>query len=159
MSSEAVNKVCALLTGFSEKSLREGKEPLACAVGIDEQGKMDLISLVFAVPNATNRQMIGIAVKALREADKEHRFVAVGMCFPVTLTNKDGSKSDALYVCLEERNGEAEDVLFAYRKKFFGGVKFDPPQSKLAEARVYGPKGDELIAESGAVSFVPPDGS
>lgn len=146
MTADALDRICALLTGVLQNSLKKGNEPQAMAVGMDENGKFDLTAIVLAIPNISNRQATGFAVKALRESDQFSHYAAVGMSFPITLTGKDGKKRDALYVCLEQRNGSAEDIIFTYSKRFFGGYKFDPPQGQKAEARVFGPKGDELVA-------------
>ena len=128
-----------------KKSKEEGQ---AFVVGMYPDGKFNLTTVVImAIPGATNRHQMGFLVNALRQQDQESNYVAVGMALDMTFTSREkGKKSDALYVCLEDREGNAEDVIFPYKKKFIGGFKLESPQSKMTEPRVYGPKGDELVA-------------
>jgi hypothetical protein len=68
------------------------------------------------------------------------------MALDATFTeNATERKTDALYVCLENRGGNAQDVVFPYKKRLLGGLNLDTPQSRPAEPYVYGPKGDELV--------------
>jgi hypothetical protein len=144
--TERMNKVCALLTGMFQKMKRSKSEGQAFVAGMDTSEKLHLTCVVIGVQGATNRHQMGILVNALRQQDEEKKFAAVGMALDVTFTDqKSGNKTDALYICLEDPAGNAEDVIFPYRKKLFGGFGLESPQSKPAEPRVYGPKGDELV--------------
>ena len=69
------------------------------------------------------------------------------MCWNVELNDNDtGKKQGALYVCLEDRFGNAEDLIFPWKRKRFGGFELEHPTSKVVEPRVFGPQGDELVA-------------
>jgi hypothetical protein len=147
MVTARMNKVCALLTAMFVKMKKSKEEGQAFVVGMDADEKLHLTYVVIGVPGATNRHQMGILVNALRQQDEESKFVAVGMALDVTFDDQaSGNKADALYVCLEDREGNAEDVIFPYRKKLLSGFKLDSPQSMVTEPRVYGPKGNELVS-------------
>ena len=140
-----MNRVCAVLTGAAKK-VKKDHDPGIFVAGMDSQEKLHLTAVVMGM-RTSNRHQMGILVNALREQDAKTRYSAVGMCFSVELTiNDTGRTQDALYVCLEDRDGNAEDVIFPWKKKRFGGFDLEPPASKEVEPRVYGPKGDELVA-------------
>jgi hypothetical protein len=142
-----MDKMCALLTGMFQKMKKSKSEGQAFVAGMDSNEKFHVTCVVIGVQRATNRHQMGILVNALREQDEKNKFVAVGMALDVTFIDQaSGHKTDALYVCLEDPSGNAEDVVFPYKKKLFGGFGFETPQSKAAEPRVYGPKGDELVS-------------
>lgn len=146
MATNDLDRVCAVLTGMFQNAKKSRDEGSHCVVGMTPDGKFELTMVVMGIPDANNRQQMGILVNALREHDKEKNYTAVGMALDVTFTEANGRKTDALYVCLENRDGEAQDVVFPYKRKLFGGFKLEAPQSKMAEPRVFGPKGDELVA-------------
>ena len=147
MVTDRMNKVCVLLTGIAKKMKQSKDEGQAFVAGMDVDEKLHLTCVVIGVSGATNRHQMGILVNALRDQDEKTKFVAVGICLDVTFTEQStGKKTDAIYVCLEDRDGNAQDVVFPYKKRLLGGFKVESPQSKVAEPRVYGPKGDELVA-------------
>jgi hypothetical protein len=140
-----MNKVCAVLTGAA-KRVKKDQDPGIFVVGMDTDEKFHLTAVVIGV-QTSNRHQMGILVNALREQDAKTSYSAVGICLNVELSNNDsGKKQDALYVCLEDRFGNAEDLIFPWKKKRFGGFELDRPSSKEAEPRVFGTKGDELVA-------------
>lgn len=144
MVTENMNRVCALLTGSFVQMKEKKEEGQTFIVGMYPDGKFNLTCVI---PGASNRHQMGFLVNALRQQDQEEKFIAVGMALDVTFTDKaSGKKTETLYVCLEDREGNAQDVIFPYKKKLFGGFSLDKPQSKPTEPRVYGPKGDELVA-------------
>ena len=149
--TEDAAKLGLVLTEGAKDTILKNNEPSAMAAGIDDDGKISLITIVLAVPNLTNQQATGMAVKAIRSAGHSTSFNATGMLFPITLTEQ-GRKTDALYLCLETKDGWAEDSIITYKKNFFGRWKFDAPRNQKAEARVFGPRGDELIALLGEAS-------
>jgi len=128
-----------------KKSKDEGQ---AFLVGMTPDDKFEVTTVVvMAIPGATNRHQMGFLVNALREQDLQNHYKAVGMALDVTVADATTRrKTDALYVCLEDRDGNAEDIMFPYKRKLLGGFKLETPQSKKAEPRVFGPKGDELVA-------------
>jgi putative lipoic acid-binding regulatory protein len=143
--TERMNKVCAVLTAAA-KRVKKDADPGTFIVGMDSDGKFHLTAVVIGV-RASNRHQMGILVNALREQDTKTSYSAVGMCLNVELSDNDfGKKQEALYVCLEDRFGNAEDVIFFWRKKRFGGFELERPTSKEVEPRVFGAKGDELVA-------------
>lgn len=147
MVTDNMNRVCAVLTGTFKQIKKSKDEGQAFIVGMYPDGKFNLTWVVIGVPGATSRHQMGILVNALRQQDQESNYTAVGMALDVTFTDgASGKNTEALYVCLEDREGNAEDVVFPYKKKFLGGFKLEAPQSKVTEPRVYGPKGDELVA-------------
>ena len=147
MVTDRMNRVCALLTGMFQKMKAARDEGQAFIVGMDADEKLHVTCVVIAVTTPSNRHQMGILVNALRTQDQNTPFLAVGICLDVRFRDQaTGKETDALYVCLEDREGHAEDVVFPYRKHLFGGFKLDKPQSKIAEPRVYGPKGDELVS-------------
>ena len=148
MVTENMNRVCALLTGSFVQMKKKKEEGQAFIVGMYPDGKFHLTCVImFEIPGASNRHQMGFLVNALRQQDQEQNFIAVGMALDVRFTDKaNGKKTEALYVCLEDREGHAEDVTFPYTEKFLGGFKLGEPQSRVTEPRVYGPKGDELVA-------------
>lgn len=145
MVTERMNKVCAVLTGAAMKVKKEEDSGIFVA-GMDSEEKFHLTAVVIGI-QTSNRHQMGILVNSLREQDVETSYSAVGMCLNVVLNDDDtGKKQEALYVCLEDRFGNAEDLIFAWKKKRFGGFELEHPISKVVEPRVYGPKGDELVA-------------
>lgn len=148
MVTNNMNRVCALLTGVFLKMKKSKDEGQAFIVGMYPDGKFNLTCvMMFEIPGASNRHQMGFLVNALREQDQATNFVAVGMALDVRFTDKaSGKKTETLYVCLEDREGNAEDVVFPYKKKLLGGFLLEAPQSTMTEPRVYGPKGDELVA-------------
>src|SRR6266851_1625567 len=127
-----MNKVCALLTGMAQKMKKTKDDGQAFVAGMDADEKLHLTCVVIGVPGATNRHQMGILVNALRDQDEKTKFVAVGICLDVTFTVRvTGKNTDALYVCLEDREGNAEDVVFPYKRKLLGGFKLQSPQSKI----------------------------
>jgi len=142
-----LDRVCAVLTGLFKQMKKGADQWQAFIVGMTADWKFHVTTIIIGVPDATNRHVMGILVNAARQQDQKNKFTAVGMALDVTFTeNATERKTDALYVCLENREGNAQDVVFPYKKKLLGGFKLDTPQSKPAEPRVYGPLGDELVA-------------
>ncbi|GAC1638075.1 MAG: hypothetical protein NVS9B14_18360 [Candidatus Acidiferrum sp.] len=147
MPMNDLDRVCAVLTSMFQRIKKSKDEGQAFLVGLTPDDKFEVTTVVImAIQGATNRHQMGFLVKALREQDQEKQYKAVGMALDVAIADSAGHKTDALYVCLEDREGNAEDVVFPYKKKLLGGFKLGAPQSKTAEPRVFGPKGDELIA-------------
>lgn len=145
MVTENMNKVCAVLTGAARKVKKE-EDPGIFVAGMDSDEKLHLTAVVMGI-RTSNRHQIGILVNALREQDVKTSYSAVGMCWNVELNDNDtGKKQEALYVCLEDRFGNAEDLIFAWKKKRLGGFELEHSTSKVVEPRVYGPNGDELVA-------------
>jgi hypothetical protein len=143
--TERMNKVCAVLTGAAKKVKKE-EDPGIFVAGMDSDEKFHLTAVVMGI-RTSNRHQMGILVNALREQDMKTSYSAVGMCLNVDLDDNDtGKKQEALYVCLEDRFGNAEDLIFPWKKKRFGGFELEPPTSKVVEPRVFGPNGDELVA-------------
>jgi hypothetical protein len=143
--TERMNKVCAVLTGAAKK-VKKQDDPGIFVVGMDSDEGLHLTAVVIGI-QTSNRHQLGILVNALREQDAKTSYSTVGMCLNVELNDNDtGKKQEALYVCLEDRFGNAEDLFFPWKKKRFGGFELEHPTSKVVEPRVYGPKGDELVA-------------
>jgi len=141
-----MNKVCAVLTGAAKNVKKNDQDAGTFVAGMDSNEKFHLTAVVIGVP-ASNRHQMGILVNALREQDAKTSYSAVGMCLNVELNHSDsGKKQDALYVCLEDRFGNAEDLIFPWKKKRFGGFELEQPVPKVVEPRVFGPQGDELVA-------------
>ena len=145
MVTERMNKVCAVLTGAAKKVKKE-EDPGIFVAGMDSKEKFHLTAVVMGI-RTSNRHQMGILVNALREQDAKTPYSTVGMCLSVELADNDtGKKQEALYVCLEDRFGNAEDLIFPWKRKRFGGFELEHSSSKEVEPRVYGPKGDELVA-------------
>jgi hypothetical protein len=143
--TERMNKVCAVLTGAAKK-VKKANDPGIFVAGMDSSENLHLTAVVIGI-QTSNRHQLGILVNALREQDAKTSYSAVGMCLNVELSDNDtGKKQEALYVCLEDRFGNAEDLFFPWKKKRFGGFELERPTAKVVEPRVYGPKGDELVA-------------
>lgn len=145
MVTERMNRVCAVLTGAARK-VRKEEDPGIFVAGMDSSEKLHITAVVMGI-RASNRHQMGILVNALREQDLKTPYSAVGMCLTVELNSNDAGKpQEALYVCLEDRYGNAEDLIYPWKKKRFGGFDLEEPTSKVVEARVFGPNGDELVA-------------
>jgi len=142
------DRVCAVVTSMFQQMKQIKGEGQAFLVGMTPDDKFEVTTVVImATQGSTNRHQMGFLVNALREQDQQHHYKAVGMALDVAIADEPtGRTIDALYVCLEDRAGNAEDVVFPYRRKLLGGFKLDAPQSRKAEPRVFGPKGDELVA-------------
>ncbi|HKW32752.1 MAG TPA: hypothetical protein VJN92_07090 [Candidatus Acidoferrum sp.] len=147
MVTDSMNRVCGVLTGVFLKMKKSKDEGQVFIVGMYPDGKFNLTCVMLGVPGASNSQQMGFLVNALRQQDQEKNYAAVGMALDVRFTEKAIRKNtDVVYVCLEDREGNAEDVIFPYKEKFLGGFKLERPDSRVVEPRVYGPKGDELVA-------------
>ena len=117
-----------------KKSRKEGQ---AFIVGMSAEGKFDVTTVIISVPGASNRHQIGIMVDALRKRDQDANYTAVGMALDVTFTDHaSGRKTDALYVCLEDRQGNAKDVVFPYQKKLLGDLSWTR-LSQRQQSRAY----------------------
>jgi hypothetical protein len=140
-----MNKICAVLTGAAKK-VKKQDDPGIFVAGMDSDEGFHLTAVVIGI-QTSNRHQMGVLMNALREQDAKTCYSAVRMCLNVELNDHDtGKKQEALYVCLEDRFGNAEDLFFPWKKKRFGGFELEHPTSKVVEPRVYGPKGDELVA-------------
>ena len=148
MATDNMNRVCAVLTGVFLKMKKSKDEGQVFIVGMYPDGKFNLTCvMMMEIPGASNRHQMGFLVNALRQQDQERNYVAVGMALDVRFTDRASRKNtDVVYICLEDREGNAEDVIFPYKEKFLGGFKLGEPESKVTEPRVYGPNGDELVA-------------
>jgi hypothetical protein len=135
-----------MLTAMFLHSKKHVDEPQTFIVGMNAEEKFELTTVAMIGTASNNREQLGILVNAIREQDETTKFVAVGMLLDVSLTDSSGKKSKCAYVCLEDREGNAEDLLFPYHKKLFHGFVLGKPQSKETEPRVFGSKGDELVA-------------
>lgn len=145
MVSEKMNRVCVVLTGVATK-MRKSEGSGVFIAGIDSADQVHLTAVVVGI-QTSNRHQMGLLVNSLREQDETVSFSAVGMCLSVALTDSAAGKSqEALYVCLEDRFGSAEDLIFLWKKKLFGGWELERPTSRVVEPRVYGRKGDDLVA-------------
>lgn len=145
MVTERMNRVCAVLTGAARK-VKKDEDPGIFVAGMDSEENLHLTAVVMGI-RTSNRHQMGILVNALREQDVKTSYSAVGMCWNVELNDNDtGKKQEALCVCLEDRFGNAEDLIFPWKRKRFGGFELEHPTSKVVEPRVFGPQGDELVA-------------
>jgi hypothetical protein len=140
-----MSKVCAGLTSAARKVKKEG-DPGIFVAGMDSGEKVHLTAVVMG-KRASGRHQMGILVNVLREQDLKTPYSAVGMCWNVELKDNDsGRKQDSLHVCLEDRFGNAEDIVFSWRKKRLGGFELETLTSSAVEPRVFGPQGDLLVA-------------
>jgi hypothetical protein len=144
--TEKMNRVCVVPTGFAMK-VKRNEEAGVFIAGLNSEEKFHFTTVVMGL-QTSNRHQMGILVNSLRDQDEKTPFSAVGMALNVELKNNaTGEKQEALYVCLEDRFGNAEDIVYPRKKKLLlGGFGLGRPSSKVAEPRVYGPKGDELVA-------------
>ena len=143
--TERMSKVCAALTSAARKVKKEG-DPGIFVAGMDSGEKVQLTAVVMG-KRASARHQMGILLNVLREQDLRTPYSAVGMCWNVELKDNDsGRKQDALHICLEDRFGNAEELVFSWKKKRLGGFQLESPTSRVVEPRVFGPKGDELVA-------------
>ena len=145
--SNDLDRVCGVLTGMFLQMKKSRAEGQAFIAGMTAEGKFDVTTVVTLGRSESNRHQMGLLVNALRQKDQEAHYIAVGIALDVAFTDQaNGRKTDALYVCLEDRQGNAKDVVFPYKKKLLGGFRLETPRTKVTEPRVYGPKGDELVA-------------
>src|SRR5258708_13262014 len=94
-------------------------EGQAFVAGMEVDEKLHLTCVVIGVSGATNRHQMGILVNALRDQDEKTKFVAVGICLDVTFTEQStGKKTDAIYVLLEDRDGNPQVAVFPYNNQF-----------------------------------------
>lgn len=97
--------------------------PFGSSIGTD--GKVDLNAPYEHNNCPTSQLVIDLMTQTFRKHATDGKIRAAGICYDVrTIPPGKNKKTDAIWVSMEKRSGEAVDLIVPYKKGIFGNYSF-----------------------------------
>lgn len=113
------------LIPFAQEMISKHGEviPFGSSIGVD--GKINLNTPYEEHNRPTSQLVIDIITQAFRKSARDGKIRAAGICYDVqTIPPGKNKKTDAIWITLEQRSGEAVDVIVPYKKRIFGKYSY-----------------------------------
>ena len=109
------------------------------AATMKPDGEIGLLALHSSEEKPLSQTLIDQLTELLKTLAHKEEARAAALCFDsrVSTDGNAAHKRDAIAVALEHSNGESVTVFLPYKKKFFGGRKYDPMIAAARERQFF----------------------
>jgi len=125
MAKTDFDQLLNTLIPFAQEMIAKHGEffPFGSSIGMD--GKIHIDNPYEDNNSPTSQLIIDLITQAFRRSALDGKIRAAGICYDVrTIPPGKNKKTDAIWISLEQRTGEAVDVIVPYKKGLFGKYSY-----------------------------------
>jgi hypothetical protein len=116
------------VVAFARHSMKSGGPLLPFGFSLDRQGQVAMVAAVPPEDSPTSEGVLDVLTKAFRQKARDGEMVCASLCYEVNIQPTGRKRlTDALCMDFEHESGESCQLVFPYKKGWFGKVRFEQP--------------------------------